>query len=57
LVLLANFKLEFKFVVPRDIRIPIGNGRISFYAKKSATLSTYQVKRPEVGIVKIGNNL
>ena len=29
---------EFNFVVPRDIRIPIGNGRISFYAKKSNEL-------------------
>lgn len=35
----TNGQFEFKFVVPRDIRIPIGNGRISFYAKKSATLS------------------
>ncbi|WP_291116225.1 type IX secretion system sortase PorU [Flavobacterium sp. UBA6135] len=28
-----NGKFEFSFVVPRDITIPIGNGRISFYAK------------------------
>ena len=29
---------EFNFVVPRDIRIPLGNGRISFYAKKTNEL-------------------
>ncbi len=31
-------KFEFGFVVPRDIRIPVGNGRISFYAKKNQAL-------------------
>lgn len=29
----TNGKFEFSFVVPRDISIPIGSGRISFYAK------------------------
>ena len=29
----TNGKFEFSFVVPRDISIPLGNGRISFYAK------------------------
>lgn len=29
----GNF--EFDFVVPRDIRVPLGNGRMSFYAKKT----------------------
>ncbi len=33
-----NGLFEFSFVVPRDIRVPIGNGRISFYAKKSNQL-------------------
>ncbi len=28
-------QFEFNFVVPRDIRIPVGNGRISFYAKRN----------------------
>jgi hypothetical protein len=31
-------KFEFGFVVPRDIAIPLGNGRISFYAKRTQTL-------------------
>ena len=31
----VNGKFEFGFVVPRDIRIPVDNGRISFYAKRN----------------------
>lgn len=30
-----NGQFEFGFVVPRDIRVPLGNGRISFYAKRN----------------------
>lgn len=31
-------QFEFGFVVPRDIRIPVDNGRISFYAKRNQIL-------------------
>jgi hypothetical protein len=31
----ANGVFRMTFVVPRDIKIPIGNGRISFYAKSN----------------------
>ena len=34
----TNGQFEFSFVVPRDIRIPLANGRISFYAKKNQIL-------------------
>lgn len=34
----TNGNFEFGFVVPRDIRIPVGNGRISFYAKRNQIL-------------------
>jgi hypothetical protein len=34
---IANGLFEFSFVVPRDIRIPLADGRISFYAKKDQT--------------------
>lgn len=35
----VNGQFEFSFVVPQDIRIPVGAGKISFYAKKEgATL-------------------
>ena len=35
---ITNGEFEFEFIVPRDIGIPEGNGRISFYAKKTNTL-------------------
>ena len=31
----TNGNFEFNFVVPRDIRVPLGPGRMSFYAKKT----------------------
>ena len=34
----TNGKFEFSFVVPRDITIPVGNGRISFYGKRNQIL-------------------
>lgn len=34
----ANGQFEFSFIVPRDIRIPLGNGKISFYGKKTNQL-------------------
>jgi hypothetical protein len=34
----TNGKFEFGFVVPRDIRIPVEKGRISFYSKKNQML-------------------
>ena len=34
----TNGQFEFSFVVPRDIRVPLANGRISFYAKKNNQL-------------------
>lgn len=30
-----NGNFEFGFIVPKDIKIPVGNGRISFYAKRN----------------------
>lgn len=35
---ITNGTFEFSFVVPRDIRIPLANGRISFYSKKNLQL-------------------
>ncbi len=35
----TNGIFEFEFVVPRDILIPVGNGRISFYTKKTGELT------------------
>ena len=33
-----NGKFEFGFIVPKDIKIPLGNGKISFYAKRNQIL-------------------
>ena len=33
----TNGKFEFSFIVPKDIRIPLDNGRISFYAQKKGS--------------------
>lgn len=35
---IVNGNFEFGFYVPRDIRIPVGNGRISFYSKRNQIL-------------------
>ena len=35
---ITNGKFEFDFVVPRDIGIPVGTGKVSFYAKSSSSL-------------------
>lgn len=32
----SNGKFDITFMVPRDIQIPLGNGRVSFYAKNNA---------------------
>lgn len=33
-----NGKFDFNFVVPKDIKIPVGHGRISFYSKQNGIL-------------------
>ncbi|TCK68506.1 putative secreted protein (Por secretion system target) [Winogradskyella wandonensis] len=35
---IQNGQFEFNFVVPRDIGIPIGQGKVSFYAKRNNVL-------------------
>ena len=34
----TNGQFEFDFVVPRDIGIPVGSGKVSFYAKNETLL-------------------
>ncbi|WP_300489777.1 type IX secretion system sortase PorU [Flavobacterium sp.] len=34
----TNGTFEFGFVMPKDIRVPVGNGRVSFYAKRKQIL-------------------
>jgi Peptidase family C25 len=35
---ITNGKFEFEFVMPRDIQIPVGNGRLSLYAQNNLRL-------------------
>ncbi|MCW2117826.1 type IX secretion system sortase PorU [Flavobacterium sp. 7A] len=35
---ITNGQFEFSFIVPRDIRIPLGNGKVSFYGTKNLEL-------------------
>ena len=35
---IKNGEFEFEFVVPRDISIPLGEGRVSFYAQREGVL-------------------
>jgi len=35
---IENGKFEFDFIVPRDIGIPVGTGKVSFYAKSTTAL-------------------
>ncbi|WP_447635988.1 type IX secretion system sortase PorU [Flavobacterium microcysteis] len=52
----ANGQFEFNFVVPRDISIPVGNGRISFYAKRNQGLEDQTGYNTEIKIGGINPN-
>tara|TARA_B100000795_G_scaffold91023_1_gene66342 strand:- start:38974 stop:42948 length:3975 start_codon:yes stop_codon:yes gene_type:complete len=34
----TNGQFEFDFIVPRDVQIPLGNGKVSFYSKQNGLL-------------------
>lgn len=51
-----NGQFEFNFVVPRDITIPVGNGRISFYAKKSQGLEDQTGYNNDIKVGGINEN-
>ncbi len=52
----TNGQFEFSFVVPRDIRIPVDNGRISFYAKKNQALENQNGYNTAIKIGGINEN-
>lgn len=52
----TNGQFEFGFVVPRDIAIPVGNGRISFYSKKDAATLDNTGYNTEIKIGGINTN-
>lgn len=52
----TNGQFEFNFVVPRDIRIPVDNGRISFYSKKNQALENQSGYNTVIKIGGINEN-
>ncbi|MDR7208150.1 type IX secretion system sortase PorU [Flavobacterium piscis] len=53
---ITNGQFEFSFVVPRDIRIPVDNGRISFYSKKNDVLENQSGYNSAIKIGGINEN-
>ncbi len=52
----TNGKFEFEFVVPRDIQIPVGNGRVSFYAQRNGQLEDHTGYSLDVKIGGLNEN-
>ena len=52
----TNGLFEFTFVVPRDIRIPVDNGKISFYSKKNQLLENQSGYSTAIKIGGINEN-
>jgi hypothetical protein len=52
----TNGNFEFNFVVPRDIRVPLGNGRMSFYAKKTNELVDQTGSNTDIKVGGINEN-
>ena len=52
----ANGLFEFDFIVPRDIGIPVGNGKVSFYAKTDNPLSDQAGANFDIKIGGINEN-
>ncbi|SHG29315.1 Peptidase family C25 [Flavobacterium segetis] len=52
----TNGQFEFNFVVPRDIRVPVANGRISFYSKKNDILQNETGFNSDIKIGGINEN-
>ncbi|WP_347924434.1 type IX secretion system sortase PorU [Pontimicrobium sp. SW4] len=52
----TNGIFEFDFVVPRDIGVPVGNGKISFYAKNDNPLQDQAGANFDIQIGGINNN-
>lgn len=53
---ITNGVFEFDFVVPRDIGVPVGNGKISFYGKNNNPLQDHAGANFDIKIGGINNN-
>ncbi|HEY0045340.1 MAG TPA: type IX secretion system sortase PorU [Flavobacterium sp.] len=52
----TNGQFQFSFIVPQDIRIPVGNGRVSFYAKRNQILLDKSGVNTDIKIGGINEN-
>lgn len=52
----SNGQFEFGFVVPRDIRVPVGNGRVSFYAKRAGRFENQTGFNADIKVGGINEN-
>lgn len=53
---IVNGEFEFEFIMPRDTQIPIGNGRVSFYAKRDNFLEDQNGYSQDLRIGGINRN-
>ena len=51
-----NGQFEFDFIVPRDIGIPVGNGKVSFYAQTESPVSDQAGSNFDIKIGGINEN-
>ncbi|MBT8252701.1 MAG: type IX secretion system sortase PorU, partial [Bacteroidia bacterium] len=52
----TNGQFSFDFIVPRDIGIPVGNGKVSFYSKNEAPLQNQAGASFEIQIGGLNEN-
>lgn len=52
----TNGNFDFNFVVPRDIGVPVGNGRVSFYSKQDNILDDKSGFSNEIQVGGINEN-
>lgn len=53
---IQNGQFEFNFVVPRDIGVPVGSGKVSFYAKSETTLEDHSGSSFDIQVGGINEN-
>lgn len=53
---ITNGRFDFEFVVPRDIGIPIGQGKVSFYAKRNNALEDHTGSSFDIQVGGINEN-
>jgi hypothetical protein len=53
---ITNGQFEFEFVVPRDIAIPVGKGRVSLYAKRTGAFEDHTGSNETILVGGINEN-